>query len=287
MLGAIIGDICGSIYEFDNETDVKKIKLFGKGCFPTDDSIMSIAVSRALIDSKGRSETTVKETLVNSMHYFGRLFPHAGYGRTFQNWLLDYKREPYNSWGNGSAMRVSSVGWLYNTLEDTLYMARLTSEVTHNHLEGVKGAEAIAACIFLAREGKTKEEIRKYITTYYYKLDFTIDEIRDSYTFDESCQGSCPQAIAAFLEGKDFKDVIIKSISIGGDSDTIAAMAGGIAEAYYGIPDDMVKKALEHFTYKEDALWVYNNSIIYDELLKFYRYLEDNNLKSPRSAAFK
>ena len=279
MFGAIIGDICGSKYEFNNEKDYEKIELFKNGCFPTDDSVMTVAVARALIDSRGMNDDEIKKHLINSIHYYGHLFPKAGYGGTFRRWLATYSRKPYNSWGNGSAMRVSAAGWLYDSLEETLHAAKLTAEVTHDHPEGIKGAEAIAACIFLAREGKTKDEIRKYVEDNFYKLDFTIDEIRPWYEFDVSCQGSCPQAIEAFLESESFEDSIKLAISVGGDSDTIAAMTGGIAEAYYGIPEDIAGKAFAALKDRADDFHVYNNSVLAYEIRRFRDILSERNKK--------
>lgn len=244
MLGAMIGDICGSVYEFNNEKRMDKVELFARGCFPTDDSVMTAAVARALMDSQGDSDSVIRQTLVDAMHYYGHLFPRAGYGGRFFHWLSKNGTRPYNSFGNGSGMRVSPAGWLYGTLEETLHAAKLTAEVTHDHPEGIKGAQAIAAAVFLARTGRSKTEIRQFVEENFYALDFTLDEIRPYYAFDETCQGSCPQAIEAFLEGDSFEDVIRKAISLGGDSDTIAAMAGAIAEAYFGIPEEMRQKAL-------------------------------------------
>ena len=283
MLGAIIGDMCGSVYEFNNSKNADEIQLFADGAFPTDDSVMTVAVAKALMDSRGRSDETKKELLVDSMHYYGRLFPRAGYGGHFRQWLKEYQREPYNSWGNGSAMRVAAVGWLYDTLEKTLHVAKLTAEVTHNHPEGIKGARAIAAAIFLARSGKSKAEIRQYIEDNFYRLDFTLDEIRPNYVFDVSCQGSCPQAIEAFLEGDSFENVIIKAISIGGDSDTIAAMAGAIAEAFYGIPEETANKAFAVLADRKIGRTVYNNQALADEVKRFWEYLERKGMKSPRT----
>ena len=274
MLGAIIGDICGSVYEWHNEKDINKIQLFKRGCFPTDDSVMTVAVARALLDARGRSDERTRTLLVDSMHYYGHLFPNAGYGGHFGAWLYHNDREPYNSWGNGSAMRVAAAGWLYDSLEKTLKYARLTAEVTHNHPEGIKGAEAIAACIYLARIGKSKDVIRNFIDQNYYKLDFSLDDIRDDYDFDVSCMGSCPQAIEAFLESSSFEDAIKLAISIGGDSDTIAAMTGAIADAYYGLSPETLKnayKALEDVTTRGGH--IYRNSILLDEVNRFYGYL--------------
>lgn len=269
----MIGDICGSVYEWQNEKDERKIELFKGGCFPTDDSIMTMAVCHALLDTMGMEDEDIRTALVSSMHYYGLMFPDAGYGGHFAYWLETFNREAYNSWGNGSGMRVSSVGWLYDTLEETLHAAKLTAEVTHNHPEGIKGAQAIAAAIYLARTGKTKEEIRDYIDKHFYRMDFSIEEIRPDYTFDVSCQGSCPQAIEAFLEGNSFEDVIRKAISIGGDSDTIAAMAGGIAEAFYGIPEEMEKKVFEVLKQTNIRGCVHNNQILAEEVLRLRKFI--------------
>ena len=239
MFGAIIGDMCGSTYEFRNEKRIDKIQLLRIGSTPTDDSIMTVAVARALMDTWGDSDAVVKTALVDSMQYYGHLFPHAGYGGRFFRWLENRERKPYNSWGNGSGMRVSATGWMYDSLEDTLHAARLTAEVTHDHPEGIKGAQAIAAAIYLARTGKSKSEIRQFIEDNYYKLDFTLDEIRPWYEFDVSCQGTVPVAITAFLEGTGFEDVLRTAVSLGGDCDTLTCIAGGMAEAFYGVPDDL------------------------------------------------
>ena len=279
MLGAIIGDICGSVYEFSNEKDPGKLGLFRKGCFPTDDSVMTVAVARALMDSYGDSDSVIRQTVVDAMHYYGHLFPRAGYGGRFFYWLANCDRRPYNSWGNGSGMRVSPAGWMYGTLEETLRAAKLTAEVTHNHPEGIKGAQAIAAAIFLARTGKSKEEIRRFVQENYYALDFTLDQIRPYYAFDESCQGSCPQAIEAFLEGDSFEDVILKAISIGGDSDTVAAMAGSIAEAFYGIPAELRKNAFEVLQDTKDRRMVYHNSALLEVVRDFDAWLAAHGQK--------
>jgi type I restriction enzyme M protein len=276
MLGAIIGDICGSIYEFNNEKDIDKLVLFGKDCYPTDDSVMTAAVARALMDSWGDSDRKIRQTLVFSMQYYGHLFPGAGYGGRFYNWLRDVDVKPYNSWGNGSGMRVSPVGWMYDSLEDTLHAAKLTAEVTHSHPEGIKGAQAIAAAIYLARTGSSKEEIRKFIEADFYRLDFTLDEIRLRYEFDVSCQGSCPQAIEAFLESTGFEDAILKAISIGGDSDTIGAMTGAIAEAFYGIPEAMEKQAFDVLRDVRDGSTIFHNGVLGQLVLDFRRWLKDH-----------
>ena len=249
MLGAIIGDMIGSPYEWHN-VKAKDFKLFrGRSRF-TDDSVMTIAVAEALVTAQKQDclddEQSVKNLLIDAMHKWGNKYPKAGYGGRFYHWLADREREPYNSWGNGSAMRVSPAGWIADDLETTRCLARWTAEVTHNHPEGVKGAEAVASAIFLARKGAIKEEIHDYITQEFgYNLDRTCSEIRPGYDFDVSCQGSVPEAIIAFLEGTDFEDVIRNAVSLGGDSDTIAAMAGSIAEAFYEIPNRIAREALK------------------------------------------
>ena len=271
MLGAIIGDICGSVYEFDNEKDCSRIKLFKEGCFPTDDSVMTVAVAQALMDTR-HSPRLSKDALIDMMHYYGRLFPRAGYGGTFGWWLDAGSREPYNSWGNGSAMRVSSAGWLYDTLEETLKYAKLSAEVTHNHPEGIKGAQATAAAVYMARNGSSKEEIKEYIEkTFGYGLDFRLDDIREEYDFDVSCQGSLPPALVAFFESTDFEDAIRRVISVGGDSDTLGAICGAIAEAYYGIPAWMEEKAFEVLRYTEDpnGRYVYENQVLASQVRRF------------------
>lgn len=250
MLGAMIGDIIGSPYERYNHKS-KDFKLFRMRCRFTDDTVMTVAVAEALMQASARGclndERAVKDLLIDAMHKWGRKYPHAGYGGRFRAWLKNGEREPYNSWGNGSAMRVSPAGWVTDDFAEMTRLARWSAEVTHSHPEGVKGAEAVASAIFMARKGSTKEEIKQYIEAEYgYDLDRTCDEIRPTYTFDVSCQGSVPEAIIAFLDGNDFEDVIRNAVSIGGDSDTIAAMAGSIAEAYFGIPDWMQEKTFRY-----------------------------------------
>jgi len=239
ILGAITGDIIGSIYEFDN-IKTMDFPLFSEGCCATDDSIMTFATIDVLINKGDYTETYQR---------YGRKYPdpYGGYGENFNEWIQTTQPRPYNSWGNGSAMRVSPVGWVYNTLEQTIKEAKKSAEVTHNHPEGIKGAQATASAIYLARNGKTKDEIKKYIIdTFGYDLDRKIDKIRPIYDFDVSCQGSVPEAIIAFLESSDYENAIRLAISIGGDSDTIACITGGIAEAFYGqVPDNIFKKVLE------------------------------------------
>ena len=240
MYGAVLGDIIGSPYEFDRGDKTKDFPLFSRRSHFTDDSVMTIAVAQALMETKFLPEEKVKAALVRSMQAWGREYPHAGYGGNFRLWLAERHPKPYGSYGNGSAMRVSAVGWLYDSLEETREKARWTAEVTHNHPEGIKGAEATAAAIYLARTGSDKDGIRSYIIKEFgYDLSRTCNEIRPSYRHVESCQGTVPEAITAFLEGTDFEDVIRTAVSLGGDCDTLTCIAGGIAEAFYGIPDEI------------------------------------------------
>lgn len=234
-LGAIIGDIIGSVYEFHNVKTTDFELFTGRSRF-TDDSVMTVAVIQWLMDDPMHST----QELVQIMQKFGRAYPTRGYGSSFRQWLFSEQPKPYNSWGNGSAMRVSPVGLYASTLPEALQLARESAEVTHNHPEGIKGAQAIAASVFLAKEGRTKPYIKEYIEqTFGYDLNRTINEIRTYYTFDVSCQGSVPEAIIAFLEGNSFEEVIRLAVSIGGDSDTIACMAGAIAACRYTVPDEI------------------------------------------------
>ena len=242
MYGAILGDIIGSPFEFDRGDKTKEFDLFTKGCDFTDDSVMTIAVGEALL-AVGL-ETTVKEieeAVVANMQDWGKRYPYAGYGGRFRYWLRERNPKPYGSYGNGSAMRVSAVGWLYDSLERTREVARATANVTHNHPEGIKGAEATASAIYMARNESSKEEIKEYIEReFHYNLDRTLDEIRPGYHMDETCQRTVPEAIIAFLESKDFEDAIRNAVSLGGDTDTLGAITGSIAEAFYGISDVLI-----------------------------------------------
>jgi ADP-ribosylglycohydrolase len=249
MYGAILGDIIGSPYEFDQGNKTKDFTLFEKGCGFTDDSVMTIAVAEALMDSRGRSDEEHRAALIASMQKWGRKYPHAGYGGRFIGWLFEEDPQPYNSWGNGSAMRASAAGWLYESFDETWKKARLTAEVTHNHPEGIKGAECTAAVIWLARNGKSKEEIRKIVEdTFGYDLSRTCDEIRPEYRHVESCQGTVPEAVTAFLEGNDFEDVIRTAVSLGGDCDTLTCIAGSMAEAFYGVPEELKEECRKRIT---------------------------------------
>lgn len=246
MYGAIIGDIVGSKYEFGNIKS-KQFPLFSEGCGYTDDTVMTVAVANALLRSR-TEEVGFKDVLVEEMRSFGRKYPNpqGAYGGRFAAWLQSEEPQPYNSYGNGSAMRVSPCGLLAVTLEEALKLAEASAMVTHNHPEGIKGAKATAAAVFLARSGAAKEEIREYIHENFYPLTQTLEEIRPDYRFDESCQGTVPQAITAFLESNSFEDAIRNAISLGGDSDTIGAITGAIAWSYYwrrcwgySLPEDM------------------------------------------------
>lgn len=240
MIGAIMGDMIGAPYEFDRSNKTKEFPLFSRGSRFTDDSVMTVAVAEALMDAAGKSEDETKSALAESMQEWGRRYPDAGYGGMFYRWLREKDPKPYGGFGNGSAMRVSSAGWLYDTLDETRQIARLTAEVTHNHPEGIKGAEAVASAIFLARKYSTKEEIKAYITEEFgYDLSRTCDEIRPGYHHVETCQETVPEAITAFLEGENFEDVIRTAVSLGGDCDTLTCIAGSMAEAFYGVPDEM------------------------------------------------
>ncbi len=245
MYGAILGDIIGSPFEFDRGGKTKDFPLFCKHSTFTDDTVMTVAVAEALLKTMGKSDAEIKAEEAGSMRRWGKKYPNVGYSARFIRWIFDDRMSPYNSYGNGSAMRVSSAGWLFDTLEETRRIARLTAEVTHDHPEGIKGAESVASAIFLARKGSDKAEIKDYITKEFgYDLSRTIDEIRPGYYHVESCQESVPEAITAFLEGEGFEDVIRTAVSLGGDTDTIACIAGSIAEAYYGIPEDLIKECL-------------------------------------------
>lgn len=230
ILGAIAGDIIGSSHEF-RPIKTTDFKLFDERSRFTDDTVMTIANMKWLIESKERN----KDDLIDCMHELGNEYKHVGYGGHFKIWLSNKDRESYCSYGNGSGMRSSAVGWAFDTLEEVLEYSELSSIVTHNHPQGIKGAQSIASSVFLARKGKTKKEIKEYVEeTFGYDLNRTVDEIRPSYKFDVTCQGSVPEAILCFLESEDYESAVRLAVSIGGDADTQACMAGAIAEAYYG-----------------------------------------------------
>ena len=241
MYGAILGDMIGSPYEFDMGNKSKAFPLFSpKSCF-TDDTVMTIAVADAFLETDPREDDeTICRRLVERLQYWGRRYPLAGYGCGFSWWLQAKYPEPYNSWGNGSAMRVSPAGWLFDDLETVRRMARLSSVISHNHPEGIKGAEAVASAIYLARTGCTKDEIRRYMDeTFGYALVRTCDEIHPGYHHVESCQETVPEALTAFLEGESFEDVIRTAVSLGGDCDTLTCIAGSVAEGFYGVPGEL------------------------------------------------
>lgn len=250
MVGAILGDIIGSPYEFDRGQKAKDFPLFRESSLFTDDTVMTVAVAEALMEAdKEMAEEEIKKLLVSSMRRWGRKYPYAGYGMRFSIWLAESRPKPYGSYGNGSAMRVSSAAWLFDDLATVRKMARLSAEVTHNHPEGIKGADATASAIFLARTGKTKAEIKEFIEKeFHYDLSRTCDEIRPDYYHVESCMETVPEAITAFLEGQDFEDVIRTAVSLGGDCDTLTAIAGSIAEGFYGVPEVLKKESYKRVT---------------------------------------
>jgi len=236
IIGAIAGDIIGSVFEWNN-VKTTNFDLFCKESTFTDDSVLTLATMDAILN---------KRNYMKLYQSFGQNYPNRGYGGHFQSWIYSENPQPYNSWGNGSAMRVSPIGWYSNDLKDVMSEAQKSAEVTHNHPEGIKGAQATAVAIYMARSGKSKDDIKNFISdTFNYDLERTIDDIRPSYEFDVSCQGSVPEAIIAFLESTDFENAIRLAISIGGDSDTIACITGGIAEAYYRIiPINIIENVL-------------------------------------------
>ena len=242
MYGAILGDMIGAPFEFDRGDKTKDFEMFTEKTEFTDDTVMTIAVAEALMDTMGQDDEAIRAALVRSMQKWGRKYPDEGYGIRFSRWLRTNYPKPYKSYGNGSAMRVSAAGWLYDTLEETRHMAQLTAEVTHNHPEGIKGAEATASAIFMARNGADKAAIRDYIVREFgYDLSRACDEIRPTYHHVESCQQTVPEAITAFLEGVGFEDVIRTAVSLGGDCDTLTCIAGSIAEGAYGVPKAMME----------------------------------------------
>lgn len=250
MLGAIAGDIIGSPFEFDENRDIAhsmRFPLVSERSTFTDDSVMTMAIADALMKTfpaKGAvvddPEGTFERNVITSMRDFADKYPYAGYGNKFFGWLISRHPKPYGSYGNGSAMRVSPVGWAFTTLEDTEKFAEISARVTHNHPEGIKGAQATAGVIFLARTGHSKDDIRGYVTGRYgYDLSRTLDEIRPDYHHVESCQKTVPEAMTAFLEGEGFEGVARCAVSLSGDSDTLTAIACSVAEAFYGIPEDI------------------------------------------------
>lgn len=244
MIGAIIGDVIGSRFEQKNNKS-KQFELFDNTCKLTDDSIMSLAIAKAIIESGGNYED-LSNLAIKEMQELGRKYPYAGYGNSFINWIRSENPRPYGSYGNGSAMRVSPCGFAANSLEEAKALSNRVTIVTHNHPEGIKGAEAIAVAVFLAKAGASKKAIQSYIAENYYPMDFKIAKIRHDYKYDTSCQGSVPVALEAFYESHDFIDAIRNAVSVGGDSDTIACLTGCIAEAFYGVPEDLILQVVEY-----------------------------------------
>lgn len=244
ILGAAVGDIIGSYYEWHNYKG-KDFKLFSHKDHFTDDTVMTLAIGKALKECHG-DYTHLAEKATETMQALGRQYRGAGYGGNFRAWLEADKPEPYNSWGNGAAMRVSGCAYFAMSIVEAEKLSYQVTALTHNHPEGIKGAEATTVATYMALHGKDKEDIKAYIKKRYYPLDFTLNDIRDEYKFHVSCQKSVPQALAAFFEGTDYEDTVRNAISIGGDSDTIAAIAGGVACAYYGMPEDIKQKGLQY-----------------------------------------
>jgi ADP-ribosylglycohydrolase len=266
LLGAIAGDIIGSVYEY-NAPKTTDFEMFTPNSQITDDSILTIAVADAILN---------EQKYLEFIRAYALKYPHGGYGGFFRQWMHSRDPQPYNSFGNGSAMRVSPVGWAFATVEDVLREAEASASVTHNHPEGIKGAQAVALSIFRARTGVSKDDIRSEITERFgYDLSLTLDEIRPTYRFDETCQKTVPPAIIAFLESNDFEDAVRKSISLGGDADTLAAITGSIAEAFYGgVPEDLLEEVRKRVP---DELW----EVIERFSQKYANYLRDRPASIP------
>ena len=260
MIGAIAGDIIGAPYEFNN-IKTTDFNIFNKDSYFTDDTVMTVANAKWILESLHSTDKYSLVKLEECMVEIAEKHRNAGYGGMFYRWLFQYesfvtkdgkrvtKRMPYNSYGNGSAMRISPVGWAFDTLEETLNVAEISAEITRNHIEGIKGAQATAAAIFLARTGKSKGDIKSFVEqSFEYNLNRKCDDIRPYYEFNETCQGTVPEAIIAFLESTDFENSIRLAVSLGGDSDTLACITGGISEAFYGIPDNFISFANSFLT---------------------------------------
>ncbi len=280
MYGAILGDIIGSRFEFDRGGKTKDFDLFtNKSCW-TDDSVMTIAIMEALMRAGKEADIdTIHQECIRSMKKWGKRYPNAGYGARFFGWVLTDNSEPYGSYGNGSAMRVSAAGWIYDTVERTREVAKATAEVTHNHPEGIKGAECTAAVMFLARTGKSKEEIKEYVIREFgYDLSRSVDELRPLHEHVESCQDSLPKALASFFEGDSYEDVVRNAVSLGGDTDTLAAISGAMADAMYGVPVGFITSAIDYLEINmldmiEDFKEFLNNGNKYDP------YHDNKNIK--------
>lgn len=243
MIGAIIGDIVGSRFEYHN-IKTKDFEFFSPKCSFTDDTIMSLAIADALLFCKG-DYNVLPSLCVNSMRRLGKLYPDGDYGGSFRRWLKSDNPQPYNSFGNGAAMRISACAFVANSVEEAKHLSYNSTYITHNHYEGIKGAESTAVAVFLARTGVEKSAIRRIISDYYYPMNFSLDEIRSKYRYDVTCQGTVPQALEAFFEANSFEDAIRNAISIGGDSDTLAAITGAVAEAYFGVPSYIRDEAVQ------------------------------------------
>lgn len=259
MLGAIIGDIAGSRFEFNNCRKKDFGNLLTEDCQTTDDTYMTLAIANSILDIEGELKETysesknkeqyldyLKELVICNMQLLGQFYPDGNYGGRFIQWIYSNNPQPYNSFGNGSAMRVSPIAYVGKTLEEVKELSKAVTEVTHNHPEGIKGAESVAVAIYLLRNGMSKENLRNYIEENYYQINFTLDEIRYINRFDETCQVTVPQAFECFFESESFEDCIRNAISIGGDSDTIGAIAGSLAEACYGISEDLEELAMSY-----------------------------------------
>lgn len=262
VMGGIVGDIAGSRFEFspikskefellkmsDNQFQAKQsFREYRENCHFTDDTVMTLAVANALLDADGNYDN-LSELVIKNMKEFGRKHRYVGYGSKFNSWLNSQKNEPYNSFGNGSAMRIGAVPYFAKDIEELKHLSRLVTVVTHNHEEGIKGAEAVASCIWLAWHNNSKQQIKEYVEKNYYNLDFDYDQLLKTYVHDESCQNSVPQSIYAFLISTDYEDAIRTAISMGGDADTMACIAGSIAEAFYGMPKDLEERGMKFLT---------------------------------------
>lgn len=244
MIGVIIGDIAGSRFEMNNHRS-REFEMFASDCQCTDDSVLSLAIAKALLECSA-DFSDLSAHAVRCIQEVGRKYPDCGFSNRFRAWLMTENPQPYGAKTNGCAMRVSGCAFAAGSLEQAQQLSRAVTEITHSHPEGIKGAEAVTVGVYLARTGATKDEIREVITREYYPIDFTIDSIRDSYKFDFTCEGSIPQAFQAFFESTDFESAIRGAVSVGGDSDTIAAIAGALAEVYYGVPADFRESALSY-----------------------------------------
>lgn len=262
IMGGIVGDISGSRFEFspikskqfellkmsDNQFQARQsFRDYRENCHFTDDTVMTIAVANALLDANGNYDN-LSELVVKNLKEFGKKHRYVGYGAKFNAWLNSQKSEPYNSFGNGSAMRIGAVPYFAKDIEELKRLSRLVTVVTHNHEEGIKGAEAVASCIWLAWNNYSKQQIKEYVEKNYYTMDFDYNELLQTYVHDESCQNSVPQSIYAFLISTDYEDAIRTAISMGGDADTMACIAGAIAEAFYGMPKDLEEKGMKFLT---------------------------------------